>query len=271
MFFGAVGFNSAFKIPAVDSRILNRMVGFVEYGQALTNLELFIASATPEELELAEQIVGERDDLAVFTNVSRRVEKEPSALSERAEGPADTFERRGLGWLMALARVELGTLIAGFDDHKTPMTASRPTQFELDEYREMVEDSLRTHYWALRADPIVKVIQQRRGRTQRLPLDETVLIAYYRRVWIALQLARTASLLDASGAGSPRQTLLQQWQLQLDGLEKVVLRDMVLNNDALKLAESYMPYCAQRLLERDLRMQLERMGAVDGPPPFPTN
>src|SRR3569623_1152107 len=95
MFFGAVGFNSAFKIPAVDSRTLSRMVGFVEYGQALANLERFIASATPEELELAEQIVGERDDLAVFTNVSRRVEKEPSALSERAEGPADTFQGRG--------------------------------------------------------------------------------------------------------------------------------------------------------------------------------
>ena len=83
------------------------MVGFLEYGQALANLTKFVDNATPDEVDLAEQIVRERDDLVVYTNVSRRVEKEPGALSEPPQGAADNFERRGLAWLMGLARVEL--------------------------------------------------------------------------------------------------------------------------------------------------------------------
>lgn len=247
------------------------MVGFLEYGEALANLGKFIDNATPDEVDLAEQIVRERDDLVVYTNISRRVEKEPSALSEGPRDAADKFERRGLAWLMALARVELGAVIAGFDDHQTPMTASRPTPFEMKEYCEIVEDSLRTHYWALRGDPVVKVLQRRVRPRQRSPIGESMLIAYYRRVWVTLQFARTAALLDPASPGSPRQQLLQQWQQQLDGLEKVIMKKVVLNSEALRLAESYMPRCAQRALERDLRNEFKRMGVIDGPPPFPTD
>ena len=151
------------------------------------------------------------------------------------------------------------------------MTASRPTAFEMEAYCEIVEDSLRTHYWALRGDPVVKVLQQRLRPRQPSPLNESVLIAYYRRVWLALQFARTAALLDPPDPGSPRQQLLQQWQWQLDGLEKVIMKKVVLNSEALRLAESFMPRCAERALEEDLRSEFNRTGAVGGAPPFPTD
>ena len=79
--------------------------------------------ASLEEYKVLDEIVQGRDECTIYTNLSRHLEKEPSTLSEVAQRPDDDFARRGLAWIMALARVALGAMAAGFTE--------KPYQFDL--------------------------------------------------------------------------------------------------------------------------------------------
>jgi hypothetical protein len=100
-------------IPPLNPKLVNRMVGYLEYGRALYLLDQLAKNCSARELEVIDEIIRSRDEHAVFVNRSRILERESSALSEQPQGTDDEFERRGLAWLTALARVELGALAAG--------------------------------------------------------------------------------------------------------------------------------------------------------------
>jgi hypothetical protein len=163
--------------PPQDPRLIYRIVGFIEYGKALELLDLFQREATPEELEIAEEIVRDQDQFIIFTNLSRHIEG-ATVLSERPGEEGDDFSRHGLAWVMALARVELGAMLAGFSSHAKPFQAIRPTEYETEEYRELLTDGMRTQYWSLKTDPVIQNYHQ-------TGIPENHVITYGRRVSVA--------------------------------------------------------------------------------------
>ncbi len=97
---------------------------------------------------MVETLVRSRDEYAIYVNRSQILERESSTLSEQPLNSSDEFERRGLSWLTALLRVELGALTAGFTDFPDPFAWIPPGNADVEEYAEVLLDSLRTHYWA---------------------------------------------------------------------------------------------------------------------------
>jgi hypothetical protein len=210
----------ATAISQRNPETVKRVVGYTEYGAALARFDRLLEIVTPGELEAIEKLVQGRDELAVYSNLSRRLEQKPGILSERSERSGDNYERRGLKWMMALARVELGAILAAFTENQDPFQMVRPSKYELPEYTEILEDSMRAHYWALRNDPVVKNL--RSGLT-----SDTQAIAYARRVAVAIEFIRAVRTLRGQEYSVNQRNELDKWQLELTELERSILYDVL--------------------------------------------
>ena len=185
-----------------DARMVARLVGFLEYGKALQNFDTLISTLTEYEREAVDELVKERDEFAVYTNLSRGLQRVPSSLAEVAgAGDRNDFQQRGLAWVMALARVELGAMLAGFTHVPSPFEAVRPSQYEMLQYIELLQDGARTHFWALRNDPALRQVA-------RLSPQRTEVLSYSRRLVITRAMLRAAL-----GAGIRDYTPLQLREL----------------------------------------------------------
>ena len=118
-----------------DARRVYLFVGFVEYGNALANFSELLQTATDEELDAMNRIVGEREEFAVYTNL---------AAGERAEVPVRCPSGRarlakpqqGFDWVIALARTEFGAMLAGFSDLPSPFSAVPLHPYDANAYRQ---------------------------------------------------------------------------------------------------------------------------------------
>lgn len=163
-------------VPPQDPRLIHRIVGFHEYGTALTLLQDFVKRATEDELAAAEEIVKSRPELGVEINLSRHIQGTTFFAEPVTKG--DDFKRLGLAWVMGLARIELGAMLAGFSSVQHPFRAVVPTAFDKEAYSELLTDGMRTHYWSLKRDPVVKTYFK-----TGVPTDH--IVTYGRRVSVA--------------------------------------------------------------------------------------
>ena len=198
-----------------DPATVNRLVGFDEYRQALMLLESLVRRSTPEEIEAYDQIVKSYDEYAVYTNLSRMVEKDQTAVSEEPAKPQDDFRRHGLHWVMALARVELAAMLATFTRTPRPFESLRPTPLESRAYLELLRDGARTHYWAMKSDPgAVRII--------RTTADER-LLAYGNRLTLARTFIRAAARAGKNIDTPQQRGVWRQWDEDLAELHWAVL------------------------------------------------
>jgi hypothetical protein len=211
-------------------------VGWFEYTRALALFDPLLNSVDADELRVIEEIVKERDEFAIFTNLSRRLETAPTSLSETGAG-AD--ERRGLGWIMALARVELGAMAAGFTEHPRPFEMIPPSQYESPAYLELLLDGVRIHMHALRNDPVAQYYTSMRGRSvtvreavygpsgQGAPAtmlaNEQRALAYSRRIVVADEFIQAAAKFGSGTLSPPQQAELASYREPLRNLEDVLL------------------------------------------------
>ena len=194
--------------------MVTRLVGFLEYGQALQNFDALLPMLTEYELAAVDEIVVERDEFAVYTNLSRSVQRAASSLAETSpQSGSDRFERRGLDWVMALARVELGAMLAGFTNVPSPFEAVRPTEFEFLPYKELLQDGARTHFWALANDPDLR-------KVSRLSPRNTEVLSYSRRSVIARALTRAAIKAGMGDYSPVQQRELASRLKYVDSLQK---------------------------------------------------
>lgn len=195
-------------IVSDDIGTANRIVGFYEYSKALEHLDDFIASATDVELEAADRIVKERDQFAVFVNLSRLLQHKPTRLAETTQVPNDDFLRRGLGWVTAVARVEVQAVMASFTAHREPFSVVEPTEFDGDEYNEVLVDGMRTHFWAFQLDPLWK-----KELAAKVPSSRT--LAYLRRLAMLNGFTRTVVRRMGNEFNPAQANELTRWQLDI--------------------------------------------------------
>lgn len=183
-----------------------RIVGFYEYGNALRDLDQLIRYCTDEELYELDRIVSEMDEFTVFANLSRKVKSGPSSLNE----PIGTEnERRGLRWVTALARTELGAITAAFTSVKRPFEKLANIRFDMAEYNALLADGARTHYWALANDSELRSVT-------RSPRVNRRVLSYGRRIVMAKEMLQAA--IDSTPSEQlayPQLQELKEWQKTL--------------------------------------------------------
>ena len=206
----------AVMLPQINPQLALRVVGFQEFGMALALLDRLLDGATPDELKVIDEIVASGEEFKVYTNLSRRLERESSTLSEQPIVYGDDFARRGLAWIMALARVELGAIVVGFTERPDPFDAVRPSRYELAAFKEIMEDSMRTHFWSLESDPVLPTLKNR-------VTPDPVAIAYSRRAVLALEFLRAVRKLKDREFALAQQNELDRWELQLAQLRDHML------------------------------------------------
>lgn len=204
------------KIQLKNSQDAFRTVGFLEYAQALRRLDVVIRTATPAELEAFDGLVKERDEFAVFTNLSRRVQNGPSTLAEPAERADDNFQRRGLAWITALARVELGAIAAALTDVADPFGTFGPTAFDFVPYREFLLDGLRTHYWALFADPGLAQVGNAKSFDMRI-------LSYIRRLIVVQTFHQAVVRIGGRDLSPVQQEELTAWGRRLGQTQQILV------------------------------------------------
>jgi hypothetical protein len=190
-------------------------VGYYEYTHALAKFDELVKTATPEEMEVVDTIIGKRDELSIPTNLSVNIPHPANVLDEVADDPQDKFVRQGLNWMMGLARMEVASVTAGFMDQKDPYRFIGATEFELDAYREILVDGLRTHYWALQNDADLPLVRKGKASIQRLT-------AYGRRLFLTLEMLRTAQALS-HGATPEQLRELSRWEDHLSQIQSNII------------------------------------------------
>ncbi len=185
-----------------------RLVGYQEYANALTYFQRLVQSSTLDELKVIDSVVRDYGELGLYTNLSRRfAPQEPSSLAETG---ADNYERRGLAWVMGLARLELGAMQAGFSNQKDPFfTFGRPSAGELPAFKELLWDGARTHYWALMADPQVERALEGSAGSPRY-------MAQGRRLFLTLAFLEAAMNLTAEELTPAQRQEARSWSSDLE-------------------------------------------------------
>lgn len=202
-------------IPPQDPRLVYRLVGFLEYGKAIELLARFINSATPEERAIADELVREQQQFLIYTNLSRHIEGASLLSESRKDGDGD-YKQHGLDWVLALARVEVGAMLAGFTNHPQPFQAVGPGEYEREAYRELLTDGARTHYWALKKDPV----------SQNYPntgVPENHLIPYGRRVLVAQEFLKAAAAFSQKQLMAIQKTEIAAMNKEIQQLQLIVL------------------------------------------------
>ncbi|HVJ82166.1 MAG TPA: hypothetical protein VNC50_13955, partial [Planctomycetia bacterium] len=102
-----------------DSEPSVQLVGFLEYQMALVYFQRVFDICTPEERKGLEESIASDDRMIVHSYLSRKFDLTDPASPlrmnpEKTADPRakDVYERRGLSWVVALAKVELGAMQA---------------------------------------------------------------------------------------------------------------------------------------------------------------
>lgn len=187
-----------------------RVVGTLEYLSALRHLDAFHRSASSEELDAADKIVSSRPQYAVFTGMSDRFRQTPAVGQTSSNNQA--APKKGLMWVVALARMEAGAIMGTFTTQANPFEVVGPTLWEMPAYKELLIDGAQTHYLAISNDANVATV------AMKVPDSET--LSYIRR----LNLAR--SMLSAAARSKAQEMSPQEWsQVEMQDKQLLTIRD----------------------------------------------
>ena len=148
-------------LPKSDPNRIYRIVGFLEYSMALRYLDKLALNCSEEEFSAIDEIIKSEPEFKVFTNLSRRLQLAPSSLTEKPLREQDDYSRHSFKWVTALARVEVGAMLASFTQHPAPFAAVAGKGYDAAEYMELLLDGARTHYWSLARDSQFKVVMKK--------------------------------------------------------------------------------------------------------------
>jgi len=138
--------------------MVRRLVGFYEYGNALSDLDELVGLASEEDLEAIDEIISDRSEFDVYLTL-------PDAFTPEAEydsaasslvgnqGSGNEFRKSGLSWVTALARVEFGAMIAGFTDYPNPFRDVSPQSHDYRSVMQLLLEGVTGHYAGLSKAP----------------------------------------------------------------------------------------------------------------------
>ena len=165
-------------------------------------------------------------ELAIYTNLSRRfnfpqAQNSPltpllrstinlyrqSSLNEQEQGPGDDFRRSGIGWVIALARIEHGGIEIGYQRNVSPFNLQHLTEIEKPAFMELLLDGARGHYWAMRMDPVTHLIL----KGEVVKVSSQTALAYGRRAVMLEKMLETLNKMAGATFTPIQKQELQTW------------------------------------------------------------
>ncbi len=190
-----------------NQTIVHRVVGTLEYFSALRNLDAFMQIASEDEVEAADRIVSSRPQYDIHTNIAARFQDSANTQLQ-TPNRASSVVQRGLKWVIALARVEAGAILATFTAVTSPFEIVAPTRWEQSAYQELLMDGAQTHFLALGNDANFPIVASKTPDTETL--------AYLRRISLA------RAMLMAAARSNMHNLSAQNWS-QLVAQDKQLL------------------------------------------------
>lgn len=207
-----------------------RLVGFVEYGKALQDFQRLLQTTPVDELQVMDSLLRDDAQYAVTVNLARRM---PQAQRSAFLVGGDADVRRGLPWIIALARLEYGAILAGFSPESVPFPVPAGDALDGQAFDALLLESALMHAWALEIDPVTRSLATRpttpRGSRAPPPLVQHQILAYERRLSLAWK------ILQAVEARMGTQMSPKQRSEFLELSEGVGLRRAFVRNNLLKL------------------------------------
>ena len=241
-------------ISELDARLAMRIVGFLEYGRALELLDDLARRCTVDELEVIDGIIRDREEYTVFP-LAARVPTNHRQASPSAEPEEDSDGGgRGLSWVTALARVELGAMLGGFTGHRTPYETVRPDWHDFDECLMLLVEGANAHHDQMNGDANLKRVT----RSQR---DIVPTLAYSRRASIARSMLGSAMRYGDAYYAPNEARQLGDWRKDLDQLHVLLLGKIqrFLNSQVSRTSETvsreFVDACGRQLAAERREME----------------
>ena len=205
-----------------DPYLVQRLVGYFEYSQALNYLDRLVAMCDTYELAAVEEIVRSEPEFAIYTVSAEQAPSPKKSTTAVAEESGR--KRHGLKWITALARVELGAMYAGFTESPRPFSHASSPGYDAAECKTLLAEGARIHFWSLTRDPVFFAL------TKRFRANSMTL-AYLRRLNVATAFAL------ASGRSSLRDELQNLAEMSDYATRLNAAREAIQAQIALYLAE----------------------------------
>ncbi len=203
-----------------------QIVGYQEYANALNHLVPLVKQADEEALAAYDKIIESMPELAIYTNLSRRFNfamaqnssltpllrrtlnlYNSSSLKDKDDLAAAEYRHAGIGWLIALARLEHGSIEIGYQKDVSPFNLTHLTTVETPAFLELLLDGARSHYWAMNMDPVTHYLLD--GNVPKVS-DRTAL-AYGRRAVLVLKMLETLNQMAGVQFTPVQKQELQTW------------------------------------------------------------
>ena len=199
----------AVKIADQEDSIPYRLVGSYEYDRALKLLTGLIAKSTPEEIQVYDQMLQKRAEFSFLNGLALKLKQRPSmakASSDDRQKFEDKFKKKGLAWMMALAKIELAATKSLYGKEKLPFETMHVSDFDRKEFLQLLADDAMAHLRSLKDEALFKVVLNRKT----MPDSNTV--AYLRRLKLVKDM-----LESLARAGDPQvAATLQPYYAQLE-------------------------------------------------------
>lgn len=167
------------NVSATDETIPYRLVGTYEYKNALESFTRLLEISATEEIEVYDRMLDERPEFTYFQGVNSAFETTPDLKQAdpfQRERFYDVFQKEGLAWMMALARIELSATESLYGKSEFPFESTTPNSIELEAYLSVLADDATAHMKSLASEAgFVKV-------TKRSRKIDTWTLAYLRRL-----------------------------------------------------------------------------------------
>lgn len=129
------------QLDIEDESFLPRIVGFHEYHQALKLFDRLAAISTDTEMQAYDEVIQRRPEFSIYVG-------RPDTVQSRANRMVfqQSFRQSGLAWVTALARVELGAMIAAFSERENPFGQLAPTRYDVIEFQQLLAEGWSSHF-----------------------------------------------------------------------------------------------------------------------------
>ena len=233
---GTVGvFVADFDEP--DPSDAYQIVGYQEYANALNNLVPLVRAADEASLRVYDKIISDMSELVIYTNLSRRfglVQMQNFSLPPRLRNTsnlyrqsslnetgndANAYKRSGIGWLIALARLEHGSIEIGYQTNVSPFNLEELTKVETPAFSALLLDGARSHYWAMKMDSVTHYLIE--GNVPKVS-DRTAL-AYGRRAVLVQEMLKTLNQLAGRQFTPAQKQELQSWYKNMSAVRQGVV------------------------------------------------
>ena len=185
-----------------------RVVGFLEYGNALDYLDRLASMSDKEDLAAIDSIIADHEEFAIFRELPRgfEINGERKTLDRPSGLPG---AKQGLAWLIGLARLEFGAIVSGYTDHPKPYQYVQPDRYAYAETMQLLLEGVDSHYSALQQTDL---FQERFRRAD----DVRVALTLSRRLRIARAMLQPIMATERSLYSSQQASQLEKAAFDLD-------------------------------------------------------